>query len=94
MSNMFTIGNAALVCLLAVAGLVGQGDAARPRELRGGADPWLVSPPGRRPDDNVRRPARDLGEKEFVSIAPYQEEESVHLTKRTDTEAYLPSWSA
>ena len=65
---MIRTGNLALACLLLVAAFSGLVDAARPKEQpRLPADPYLVSPPGLRPDGNVRPTSRDLGVKEFVS---------------------------
>lgn len=61
-----SIGNKAIFWLLLVAVWSGLVDAARSREPRGRANPYIVSPPGREPDDNVRRPARDLGERNFT----------------------------
>lgn len=60
------IGNAAIVWLLLVAIWSGIADAVRPRDARERADPYLVSPPGRVPDDNIRRPAKDLGVRNFT----------------------------
>ena len=65
-NNMAGIGNAALVWLLLVAVWSGLTDAARPREARDRADPYIVSPPGRIPDDNIRTPPKSLGERNFT----------------------------
>lgn len=67
---MFRFDNLAVAWLLLVAAFTGCVDAARPREQRSprvdvGPDPYLVSPPGLRPDGNARPAPRDLGEKEF-----------------------------
>ena len=65
---MFRFDSLAVAWLLLVAAFSGFVDAARPHDQRGAlADPYLVSPPGSRPDGNVRPAPRDLGELEFVS---------------------------
>ena len=66
--NMIRIGDLALAFLLLVTTFSGYGDAARSREQRRAVeDPYLVSPPGVWPNDNVRPPSKDLGERVFVS---------------------------
>ena len=68
-NNSYSImgfGDAAIVWLLLVAIWSGLVDAARPRAQRERANPYLVSPPGRLPDDNVRKPVEDLGERNFT----------------------------
>jgi hypothetical protein len=68
---MIRFDSLALAWLLLVAAFSGFADAARSHEQRRAlADPYLVSPPGSRPDDNVRPAPRDLGELEFVSSHP------------------------
>ena len=65
---MIRFDSLAIAWLLLVAAFSGFADAARPKEQRRAvADPYLVSPPGSRPDENVRAAPRDLGEREFVS---------------------------
>ena len=65
---MIRFDSLALAWLLLVAAFSGFADGARPKEQRRAlADPYLVSPPGSRPDYNVRPAPRNLGELEFVS---------------------------
>jgi lipase ATG15 len=65
---MIRFDSLAIAWLLLVAAFSGFADAARPKEQRRAvADPYLVLPPGTRPDDNFRPAPRDLGEREFVS---------------------------
>lgn len=64
---MAPLDSLAIAWLLLVGAFSGFVDAARPREQRGvRSDPYLVSPPGSRPDENVRPAPRDLGERDFV----------------------------
>lgn len=60
------IDNIALVWLLLVAIWSGLVDAARPWEARDGAEQYIIGPPGRRPDDNVRPSTKDLGVRNFT----------------------------
>lgn len=69
-SSMNRIGNIALSLLVLVVACSALVDGAKPKEQRrGGESPYLVSPPGVWPDDNVRPPPKDLGERVFVSGA-------------------------
>ena len=65
--NMIAIGNLALGCLLAIAGLSGHADGSTPKEQRRGwTDPYIISPPGSRPDSNEAPPPKDLGKLDFT----------------------------
>lgn len=65
---MFGFDSLAIAWLLLVAAFSCFVDAARPREARGlRTDPYLVSPPGSRPDANLRPAPRDMGQLNFVS---------------------------
>ena len=65
---MIRFDSLAIAWLLVVAAFSGFADGARPKEQRRAlADPYLVLPPGRIPEENARPAPKDLGELEFVS---------------------------
>ena len=71
--TMIRFGSLAIAWLLFLAAFTGFASAARPKEQRRSvSDPYLVSPPGTRPDANFRPAARYLGEREFVSSDGYR----------------------
>lgn len=67
---MMWTANLVLMCLLAIAGFSGHGDAARtPQQRREQRNPYLVLPPGAPDSFDAGRPSQDLGERDFVGNA-------------------------